>query len=180
MKDSEWFGLVAIVAAVLVVATGALAISAEGVAGGSGAAPVTVSYLNLTIQINSTTGMPQYTPANFSVARGELFVTIVDRDLPASWAGCACNVTGTQGNVESVNGSAPVSQVSWTAVAHTFSIPSLGVNVLSPAQTTVTFSLWLNATGSFSWMCMDPCGSDGYTGEPMGMPGYMAGTMTVV
>ncbi len=180
MKDSEWFTSVALVAALLIVVTGGIAASTAGSSGPS-APPVaaTVSYLNLTIQINGTTGMPQYTPANFSVPRGEVIVRIVDQDFPASWPGCSCNVTGTQGNVESVNGSAPTSSLSWSNVAHTFSVPSLGINVLSPAQSTVTFALWLNQTGSYPWMCEDPCGSNGYTGAPMGMPGYMAGTMTV-
>ncbi len=179
MQDSEWFGTVALVLAVVVVIGGGFAIAAEGVPPPTTTVAVTVSHLNLTIQINATNGMPQYTPANFSVARGEIIVTIVDQDAPAAWPGCACNVTGTQGNVESINGSAPTSQVSWTAVAHTFTVPSLHINVLSPAQSTVTFTLWLNQTGQFPWMCMDPCGSNGYTGAPMGVPGYMAGTMTV-
>lgn len=180
MRDSEWFGTVALVAAVLVVVVGGMAIAEQG-SGSSGASPaVTVSYLNLTIVLNPVNGMPQYTPANFSVPHGEVFVKIVDEDVPASWPGCSCNVSGTQGNVESVNGSAPTSQVSWTDVAHTFSVPSLGINVLSPAQSTVTFTLWLNQTGAFNWMCEDPCGEDGYTGAPMGVPGYMAGTMTVL
>ena len=179
MRDSDWFGTVALVLAVLVVFVGGFAVAAEGNQGAAAVVPATVSYLNLTIAINASTGMPQYSPANFSVPRGQVLVTINDHDLPAAWPGCACNVTGTQGNVESINGSASVSEVSWTAVAHTFSIPALHINVLSPAQSTVTFTLWLNQTGAFNWMCLDPCGADGFTGVPMGEVGYMAGTMTV-
>ncbi len=179
MRDSEWFGGVAIIAAVVVVLVGGFAIASETSGGSSAPSSVAVSYLNLTIQINQTTGWPQYSPANFSVPSGEVHVKIVDQDIPASWPGCACNVTGTQGNVESINGSAPVSQVSWTAVAHTFTVARLGINVLSPAQSTVTFTIWLNQTGSYAWQCVDPCGADGFTGAPMGVPGFMAGTMTV-
>jgi hypothetical protein len=179
MQDSEWFGLVAVLAAVLVVITGGFAMASRG---GPSSAPATateVSYLNLTIQINATTGMPQYTPANFSVPAGKVVATIVDQDIPTSGPGCLSNVTGTQGNTESINGSAPVSLANWAVAAHTFSVPRLGINVLGPAQSTVSFPLWLNQTSSFAWMCEDPCGSDGFTGAPMGEAGYMTGTMTV-
>ena len=179
MHDSEWFGTVALLVAVGVVVTGGFAIASEGVTySGSGPSP-TVSYLNLSSDINATTGLPQYVPANFSVPRGEVFVRLVDNDIPASWPGCACNVTGTVGNSESINGSAPIHDVNWTAVAHTFTVPHLGFKVVSPAQTTLTFTVWLNETGSFLWQCDDPCGSDGFSGAPMGVPGYMSGTLTV-
>ncbi len=181
MKDSDWFGAVALIAAVLVVLVGGWALSAQG----SGSAPATsatttsVSYLNLTIAINATTGMPQYLPANFSVPRGEVKVTLTDEDLVANWSTCPCQVTGTVGNTESINGSAPVSAVNPMDVAHTFSVPQLGINVYSPGQSTITFTLSLDRTGQFSWFCEDPCGADGLTGAPMGLPGYMSGTMTV-
>ena len=179
MHDSEWFGKVALLAALSVVIAGGIAIGSEGTTSGASPPSFAVSYLNLSIDINATTGWPQYTPANFSVPSGEVFVSITDNDVPASWSGCLCNVTGTQGNVESINGSAPVSLVDGQVVAHTFTVPSLGINVLSPAQSTVTFTLWLNQTGAFTWQCDDPCGADGYTGAPMGLPGYMSGTFTV-
>ena len=178
MHDSEWFGTVSLLAAVVVVVIGGIAMASEGATGDPSPASFTVSYLNLSIDINATTGMPQYAPANFSVPKGEVFVKITDNDVPASWPGCVCNVTGTQGNVESINGSAPVSEVSWTTVAHTFTVSKLGINVLSPAQSVVTFTLWLNETGAYTWQCDDPCGSDGYFGAPMGVPGYMTGTLT--
>lgn len=181
MNDSDWFGTVALVAAVLVVLVGGAALAAQGSAPAStsSASTPTVSYLNLTIAINATSGMPQYLPANFSVPRGEVKVTIVDQDLVASWPGCPCQVTGTVGNTESVNGSAPVSSVPNQTVAHTFSVPQLGINVYSPGQSTITFTLDLSASGQFAWYCEDPCGADGLTGAPMGEPGYMSGTMTV-
>ncbi len=180
MHDSEWFGTVALLVAVAVVITGGFAIAAEGTPSGAAVSSAPASYLNLSIDINPTNGFPQYTPANFSVPRGEVFVQITDHDEPASWPGCSCNVSGTAGNVESINGSAPVSVVNWQAVAHTFTVPGLGINVLSPAGSVVTFTLWLNESGSFTWLCEDPCGSDGYTGAPMGTPGYMTGILTVV
>lgn len=135
-------------------------------------------YVNLTIEINATTGAPQYVPANFSVSAGLVAITIHDEDSPMEWSACACNVTGTVGNVEWFNGT-PQAVVPDTNVAHTFSIPELALNVLSPGGSTVFFEAILPA-GTFTWYCMAPCGSDGYTGFPMGTPGYMEGTITVV
>ncbi len=137
------------------------------------------SHVVLTIAINPITGWPQYTPANFSVGKGEVTITIVDDDVPMAFPGCQCNVSGTLGGVELINGT-PTALVSNTNVAHTFDVPSLGINVLSPAETVVTFSAYFNETGSFTWMCVAPCGGASPTAPPMGVPGYMTGTITVV
>jgi len=114
-------------------------------------------------------------------------------------------VTGTAGNVENVNGT-PVSTLnSWGAcsVAHTFSIPSIGLNVpvaspptlkennnlcgtspcTSGPHTTVTFSFKSpSAPGDYFWQCRVPCGLgylDGF-GGPMQTLGFMTGEMEVV
>jgi hypothetical protein len=115
-------------------------------------------------------------------------------------------VTGTTGDVEYVNGK-PVKELnSWSGcnVAHTFSIPTLNVNVpmKSPtlAQTvkpglcgtspctsgphsTVTFSFMSpRTTGEYFWQCRIPCGGgfiDGF-GGPMQTIGFMTGNMEVV
>ncbi len=183
MKDSDWFSVVALVSAVLVVVVGGVALSAQGAVGAAATTSTSnggsVSYLNLTIVINATNGMPQYLPSNFSVPHGKVVVTIVDQDEAATWAQCPCQVTGTVGNSESINGSAPTSSVDPANVAHTFTVPSLGINVYSPGLSSITFTLNLDETGQFSWFCEAPCGSDGLTGAPMGVPGYMSGTMTV-
>lgn len=105
-------------------------------------------------------------------------MTITDHDAPASWPGRPCNVAGTVGNLEVVNGT-PMTEASNTNVAHTFAIPSLGLNVESPGQSTVTFTVWFNETGSFQWFCETPCGTNGCTGGPMSTPGYMSGALTV-
>ncbi len=135
--------------------------------------------VTLTVAMNPLNGWPQYTPANFSIPRGEVTITIVDDDVPMSFPGCNCNVTGTLGNVEYVNGTA-THLVSNANVAHTFDVPSLGINVLSPAMSTVTFTAFFNQTGTFSWICEAPCGAASPTAPPMGVPGYMAGTISVV
>ncbi len=149
--------------------------------------PSIVDYVNLTIQINSTTGAPQYVPANFSVPAGLVAFTINDEDIPMNWSTpspsnynstCPCNVTGTLGNVEWLNGT-PYSVMPSSNVAHTFDIPQLGLNVLSPGGNTTVFFEAVFQPGTYTWMCMAPCGSDGFSGFPMGTPGYMEGTITV-
>jgi hypothetical protein len=114
-------------------------------------------------------------------------------------------VTGTTGNVEDVNGK-PVSTLdSWgtCSVAHTFRIPSIGLNVpvaspptlkennnlcstspcTSGPHTTVTFSFKSpSQLGDYFWQCMVPCGLgylDGF-GGPMQTLGFMTGEMEVV
>jgi hypothetical protein len=112
-------------------------------------------------------------------------------------------VTGTIGGVEYVDGK-PVSHLnSWSecSVAHTFSIPQLGLNVpmASPSSPTaslcgsspctagphkvIQFSFMTpRSGGSFFWQCRVPCGGgflDGF-GGPMQTIGFMTGTMQVV
>lgn len=185
MKDQTYYNLIAGglalgVVTLLVVWTG-LAVgtgsgSANGATSGSGAASAP-AHMYLTVQINPINGEPQYSPANFTVPAGTVIFTIYDYDDVEQWDSCTCNVTGTVGGDELVNGT-PMSSVPVTNAAHTFTIPSLGINTVSPGMATLTFTLNLSP-GSYTWYCMAPCGSEGYTGAPMGMPGYMEGTMTV-
>ncbi|EQD62823.1 hypothetical protein B1A_09406, partial [mine drainage metagenome] len=136
------------------------------------------AHLYLAIVINPENGMPQYTPANFTVPTGLVVVTINDTDSPMNWSGCLCRVQGTVHGVEYLN-QTPYALFPSTNVAHTFTVPALGLNVPSPGQSVVTFTLDLLNPGEFTWFCMAPCGSHGATGAPMGTPGYMTGTMTV-
>ena len=144
----------------------------------SATTPTTVAgYVNLTVIVNATNGAPQYVPANFTIPAGLVAVTIQDQDSPMNWSQCGCVVGGTIGNTEWVNGT-PYHVVSDSNVAHTFTIPKLGINVLSPGGTTVFFEAVFPA-GTYTWYCMAPCGSNGETGFPMGTPGWMEGTITV-
>lgn len=182
MKDQTFNNLVAgLTAVIVIVAVIGLGVSGglNSQGGGSGAAAAGTTYLNLTIEINNITGAPEYAPANFSLPLGHDVITIVDQDQPFNWTACLCQVTGTEGGLEWVNGT-PFGWVDPANVAHTFSIPALGLNVLSPGGSTVSFALDLTTIGEYTWMCLDPCGSNGYTGFPMGVPGYMTGTMSVV
>ncbi|HVB46158.1 MAG TPA: hypothetical protein VNF47_26095 [Streptosporangiaceae bacterium] len=113
-------------------------------------------------------------------------------------------VTGTAGNVEYIDGKATPVLDSWgsCSVAHTFSIPGIGLNVpvasptsladnnnlcgVSPCtsgpHTTVTFSFNSPSTpGDYFWQCRVPCGLgylDGF-GGPMQTIGFMTGQMEV-
>lgn len=147
-----------------------------GSPGGSG--PVT--YVNLTIVLNGSNGWPQYEPANVTVPAGIAVVTITDHDDVVSWPGCDCTVRGTLGSTELLNNST-VHVVPSTNVAHTFTIPALGLNVLSPGNATVQFRADFQGLGTFTWFCLAPCGAGGdpYATGPMGVPGYMTGHLTV-
>lgn len=182
MEDQAYYNAIAggLVVGVLVIFAGWAAVgigagSGGGVDAGGAAAPVA---MHLSIVINPVNGMPQYSPANFTVPEGQVVFTIQDFDAATSWDGCTCNVTGTVGGTESINGTA-TSVVPTSNAAHTFTIAALGVNVVSPGNSTVTFTLDLTGPGSYTWECMAPCGADGATGVPMGDSGYMTGTMTV-
>ncbi|HEV2165624.1 MAG TPA: hypothetical protein VGS23_01395 [Thermoplasmata archaeon] len=139
-----------------------------------------VHYVNLSVNLNATTGWPQFSPANFSVPAGPVEFTIVDNDSMMSWAGCPCPVRGTVGGTELVNGT-PMRMVPGTNVAHTFNIPNLDLQILSPGQSVVQFEIVVSGPGNYTWFCIAPCGAgpDPYTTPPMNAPGYMTGTMTV-
>jgi len=116
-------------------------------------------------------------------------------------------VTGTIGGVAYQDGKPYTQLSSWAAcnVAHTFSIPGIGLNVpiaspslsqagtnafcgTSPCTTasvhrTVTFSFNTpKVSGTYFWQCRIPCGGgfiDGF-GGPMQTIGFMTGNMEVV
>ena len=111
-------------------------------------------------------------------------------------------ITGTIGGVALVNGTPATVINSWSGcnVGHTFSIPSINVNVpmaspplsatlcstspcTSGPHTTMTFAFRSpRVTGAYFWQCRIPCGGgfiDGF-GGPMQTFGYMTGNMEVV
>jgi hypothetical protein len=114
-------------------------------------------------------------------------------------------VTGTIGGTMLLNGK-PVSVYNSNAgngVGHTFSIPTLGINVplvgnsstatlcavapCEPSSTqyphnTITFSFMSPGPGSYPWQCFVPCGLGYLFGNagPMQTMGYMDGFLKVV
>lgn len=94
-------------------------------------------------------------------------------------------VRGTVGSDMRVDGRV-VQAVPANAIAHTFTIPALGVNVPVPAVTgsspyvTLTFRFRTGAAGTYTWQCYAPCGT-GATGwgGAMVTPGFMTGSLVV-
>lgn len=133
---------------------------------------------------------PAYSATDLTLpAHAKVTVTIVDQDLgdTALPAGSPFSaVRGTVGNVAYVDG-IPYRSLDPTKVAHTFTVPQLGLNVPLPGDlpsgqkvSTVTFTFVTGKAGTYMWQCMDPCGSgsSGWEG-PMATMGYMMGTLTV-
>jgi hypothetical protein len=132
-------------------------------------------------------GWPRFVPADLTVPAGaEVVLTITSYDdgtapLPAGMLA----YDRVEGGTETVNGS-PVTSVPNADVAHTFSVPALGINAVIPAvgsgqrTVTVVFRFTAGKRGVFVWQCFAPCGSgpDGMGGA-MAMPGWMRGTITV-
>lgn len=113
-------------------------------------------------------------------------------------------VTGTVGDSMSLNGrtTSLINSNAGNGVAHTFSIPTLGINVplygvdgsasnfcstaapcpLSSEHNVIKFSFTTPGPGQYPWQCFVPCGL-GYlfgNGGPMQGVGYMGGFLKVV
>ncbi|HVB09068.1 MAG TPA: hypothetical protein VNM16_01730 [Bacillota bacterium] len=131
---------------------------------------------------------PVYSPAYWTAKAGDIVVlTITSNDdgtaplLPGS---PYATVQGTVDGTELVNGKAttslPVDQV-----AHTFTVPALGINLAIPASptggtVTVQATIHITKAGVYYWHCNAPCGTDpNGLGGAMASPGMMEGTITV-
>jgi hypothetical protein len=90
-----------------------------------------------------------------------------------------------------INGTASVDGQQYRAldvakVAHTFTIPQLGLNVPIPGDAsndanylTVTFSFRTGGAGTYTFQCFAPCGTGNGFDGPMASMAYMKGTLTV-
>ncbi len=159
-----------------------------------------VTRLDLTVVTGDMIGhteYPAFVPSDFSLpAYATVVVTVTNFDdataLPKGSEQYA-KVTGTDGGtltatpikVGNPNTAAgptrTLAAIDPAAVSHTFTIPTLGINVPIPAHSRVTFTIHTGAPGTFAWRCYDPCGADpmGW-GTAMGAKrGFMEGTLTV-
>ena len=132
-------------------------------------------------------GWPKFVPSDITIQKGaDVMLTITSYDdgtapLPSTLA----TYETISGGNETVNGTA-VASIDNSQIAHTFSVPGLGVNVLIPAvakgqnSVVVTFEFTPQKTGTFVWHCVAPCGSgaDGMSGA-MATMGWMEGNVTV-
>ncbi|MDA4125151.1 MAG: hypothetical protein OK438_06885 [Thaumarchaeota archaeon] len=78
----------------------------------------------------------------------------------------------------SIGGVQTVSNLDPGVIAHTFTIPALGLNVPIPTASTVIVYFTIDTPGTYTWYCMTICGSgpDGLGGA-MATPGWMAGSV---
>lgn len=165
---------------------------------GSTAAPVAVSkpvHLSLVIATPDMLGSdvgPAYLPSDFTVpANTTVTITVTNFDdataLPAQYA----TATGIIGKltIQPLDPADPnATAASTTAasldpdtgVSHTFTIPTIGLNVPIAPKAKTTFTIHTGKAGKYTWHCMDPCGTgaSGWGGA-MDAKGYMTGTMTV-
>jgi len=91
------------------------------------------------------------------------------------------NVNSSQGaNSIIIKGGETVSSIPLSDIAHTFTIPSLGINIPVPVSSTVTAYIKIDKAGTYTWFCETTCGS-GVTGleGAMSTPGWMTGDVTV-
>jgi hypothetical protein len=93
-------------------------------------------------------------------------------------------VQGTLGGAATFDGR-PYTALDSTKVAHTFTIPQLGLNVPIPGDApdhtgylTVTFSFRTGRAGTYTFECFAPCGTGSGFDGPMASMAYMKGTLT--
>jgi hypothetical protein len=153
--------------------------------------------LNVTIVTNAGPhhDWPAFEPATISIPANRpvtITVTYLDGSTPlTSSLRSYSKVTGVVGDdIEIVpirvghpkiaTGAArEVDAVSASVVSHTFTIPALGINVPLLGGSRTSFTIEIAKPGTYTWECFDPCGSgaSGF-GAPMGLTGYMLGTVT--
>lgn len=90
------------------------------------------------------------------------------------------NVNSSQGiSGIQIAGGENVSSVSPDNIAHTFTVPQVGLNIPIMPSSTVTAYFTLNQTGTFLWFCETQCGSgpNGTEGA-MSTTGWMTGSIS--
>jgi hypothetical protein len=141
-------------------------------------------------------GWPAVAPADVHVRAGAT-VTITIREYDDMVTPLADNSPFLQvmGGTETVNGKR-VTSVSNQMIAHTFTVPALGINVPLPiagtegsmgsmtggdGPTTVRFTFHAPSTpGTYLWLCATPCGTGPYgISGAMRLNGWMRGHLIV-
>jgi len=198
-------GLTAILAAIIFVVVGIVgwsvgrgAVSSQGsVAVQAQTTVPTHIYLTVaTPDMLKTDVGPAVLPSAATVpANSDVTVTIMNFDDATPLTGAYikyANAAGIEGKFTSVivntanpNGPATapaqtLAAVDPAIVSHTFTIPSLHLNVPLLASSRTTFTFHTGAAGTFEWHCQDPCGTGpaGWSGA-MSHQGYMGGELTV-
>jgi heme/copper-type cytochrome/quinol oxidase subunit 2 len=133
---------------------------------------------------------PAFSPSNLVVPANSLVtITIRDYDLGNTAMPQNSPFTAVQGtvNTSATADGRMYSSLASDKIAHTFTIPQLNVNVPLPGDginskdyNTVTFTFRTGTAGTYTFRCLDPCGTGpmGMMG-PMMTQGYMIGALTV-
>ncbi len=168
-----------------------------GTYGGNGAHSTWVSYLTKSPQgqwVHTTLWqVPAHTRVNVTIYNYDSGSPLRNQQIG--------QVTGTTGNIALLNGRPfhIINSNAGNGVGHTFSIPTLGINVplygngpnatlcaaapcteSSPHQI-IRFSFISPGPGQYPWQCFVPCGLGYFLGNggPMQTLGYMGGFMKV-
>ncbi len=129
---------------------------------------------------STVVSMPANSLVSVTIRNFDLDATPFPADSPYT------RVQGTVGGVAYADGTA-YTALNRNAVAHTFTVPALQLNVPIPGHSaagkryvTVAFTVRTGNVGTYAWKCFAPCGdgSDGQAG-PMADETYMRGTLLI-
>jgi len=117
---------------------------------------------------NASLLQPQYSNVEGTVNGTMTYVN--NDDVNSTYGGTGIMLSGGQ----------TVTSVPAGLIAHTFTIPSLNINVPVPANSTVSAYLKITTAGTFQWMCQTACGAGpAGTLAAMDTPGWMTGDVEV-
>lgn len=167
---------------------------ALGSQGRVSASAITTQHLALDIMPVKAGGpaenWPAYVASTPLTVPANSVVTVTIRNFDLGDAALTPNsplarVEGTVGGVAVVDGKT-YTALDPAKVAHTFTVPLLGINVPIPGDApsnathlTVTFSFRTHGAGAYLFQCLAPCGTGTGFGGPMQSMAYMKGTLTV-
>ncbi len=123
--------------------------------------------------INYDNGAANLTDSQYAAVTGVVgnSIAVVNNSLVNSTMGAS----GIQ-----IRGVENVSSLSASVISHTFTIPSLGINIPVAALSTEVAYFTLATAGTYSWFCMTECGSGAKgLGGAMVTPGWMSGSVVV-
>jgi len=79
-----------------------------------------------------------------------------------------------------IRGGENVTSLPASVIAHTFTIPSLGINIPVGTLSTEVAYFTVDTAGTYTWFCMTECGSGAEgLGGAMATPGWMTGSVVV-
>ena len=137
---------------------------------------------------------PAFMPSNFTLpAHSDVTITVINFDDPTALPAASRQYAIAEGirgqlSIQSMdpadpNKVAPTRTADrldpTTGVSHTFTIAKLGLSVPIAPSAKTTFTFHTGAAGTYTWQCMDPCGT-GPTGwgGAMAAKGYMSGQVS--